>query len=48
MTSCARCARCAEHLSKVGVLLRAKRLLPDGKMKSFLEAHCPRVAVEGE
>ncbi|GAB4816831.1 hypothetical protein N2152v2_003877 [Parachlorella kessleri] len=37
-----------EHLSKIGVLLRQRRLLPEGKLKFFLDACCPRLVVDGE
>jgi hypothetical protein len=34
-------------MSRVGILLRQRRLLPDGKLKHFLDTRCPRLVVEG-
>ena len=46
--SCLNTTHVAEHLSKIGVLLRQRRLLPEGKLKFFLDTRCPRLVVDGE
>lgn len=45
-SACCTCCA-AEHMSKVGIFLRQRRLLPDGKLKTFLDTHCPRLEVYG-